>query len=229
MATTWDEIAVRLDWMLEEAGNPDPTSKKAEFPVVGRITAWNWAQDIFSTHTAAQKVVNLLVTGRSAEAPADLVDLSMIHDVTNGVFYSRAEFHYGGVRLTTSQSNSYWKWGNTLYFEKTLKPSDNLVLYYWAKWPRITYTVNDDSKIVITQPEISIPEWAELPLVHLTCATLMVPKAIQEAINADYKIRIDLPVGEPRAMQAREHLWWYHELMGKHAPQSRLGPITTVP
>ncbi len=223
MATSWDAIATKLDWLLEEKANYDTSSVKVEWPIVGRIAAWNWAQGIFAHHTALEKEQDLVVEGRVAALPADCLDVSMLYDSAKGKFYSKADFHFGGTRLATSEAYEFWVWGGKLHLERTLNSKESLKIYYWARWPAVEYQIDDTLTLSVTQPEILIPEWAELPVAHLTCATLLAPKAIASAISAEFKIRIDLPVGEPRAYQAREHLWWYNELLGKVPAQNRLG------
>jgi hypothetical protein len=116
-------------------------------------------------------------------------------------------------------------WGNSLHFEAAI--TSKLELYYYGYWPDVVWRVGDNEQVELVQEQVFIPKWAELPLAHLTAATLLQPGAIESARNRENTTRMDSgkPTDNARALQAREHLWWYHELLGQHPAQARIGGV----
>jgi hypothetical protein len=92
---------------------------------------------------------------------------------------------------------------------------------YFARWPDVTWQFDVDDTVEYLSNEVLVPKWSELPLLHLTTATILQPGAIQAAMSNEFRIRIDsgTPLDNPRAQQAKEHVWWYNTLINFHVPQ----------
>lgn len=121
----------------------------------------------------------------------------------------------GGYRSDSDELRQYWVWGNTLYLEAE-KDADDLTLYYTAYWPDVEYeTVGGVATVTVNG--IWVPKWAELPLLHLTAATCLVPGSIEAARQRNFNMTgsdIGNPIQNARAQQAREHLLWWTSLLG---------------
>ena len=217
MATTWTLLDAKLSLFLGDAGS-------ASYPQALRIACLNWAQRILATHTAQEKSASLVLAtgGLSAPLPADYFEIGSIYDSVDKEFLSPVTLQSGRAD-DTAGSACYWIWGDTL---NLISAKTALTAYYYAYWPEIV-AVTDPPQVPLPANVISIPVWAELPLVHLTAAGLLQPSAIRAAVINSGKIMIDNgnPLQNSFAQQAREHLWWYNELVGRYPPQSRLGGI----
>jgi hypothetical protein len=224
MTTTWDVLNNRLSYFLSDV--PRTAGGAAyKHPLLLRLEAWNWAQREFAQHTAREMVVsplNVEPDGRSALLPDDFFEIVQVYDADNAMIYAPRHFASGGYRSDNSEDFVFWVWGDVLHFEATV--TTKLALYYYAYWPEVTWRFKDDDQIEILQDQISVPKWAELPLLHLTAAGVLQPMAIESARNREYATKIDsgTPDDNARRTQAREQWWWYHELMGQHRPQDRV-------
>ena len=219
----WDEVNTALGYFLDDTG----ASLSHSVPL--RILAWNAAQDTFVNHTARERQVELTLKedGRSVVLPDDYFEAAMLYDSTNQKFYYPAKYQYGGYRDPEGDEYSVWTWGGNLYLGRQATEAETTQLYYFAYWPKVTYTIAD-AVVTITEGDILVPRWAQPALLHLTAAYVLQPMAVSSARNREYNIMIDSgrPTDNARSAQAREHLFWYNELLGLHAPQSRLGGIT---
>jgi len=157
--------------------------------------------------------------------PDDLLEVGQVYDPGGNLIYAPMKFQPGGYRSDSSDMPTFWVWGNKLHFETAI--TGEIDLYYFAYWPDVTYRLQDDEQVEIVNGDILIPAWAELPLLHLTAASILQPLAVESARNREYNTKIDAgtPDDNARRTQAREHLWWYRELLGQHTPQQRLGGV----
>lgn len=206
MATTWLTIQSQLDWLLEEP----VASGKLEWPLASRVDAWNMAQRSFTAHTSRESSVSLPVQASLCQLPTD--------------FFVLATLFSGQDELKTGRGLDYRLWDGRLCFSGSGIPSQVEMTYY-AYWPSVLYELDASGVASVTAGEIHVPAWAELPLIHFTISILMVPKAVQSAMNREYNIKIDSggPDDNARRTQAREHLWWYRELLKEHPVQARKG------
>jgi hypothetical protein len=223
MATTWDVLNDQLSYFLSDVPKAGGAAYKHPLPL--RLAAWNWAQRALVQHTARERIVsplNVEPDGRSASLPDDLFQVALVYDAANSQNYAPMNFAPGGYRSDSEDNPLYWVWGNVLHFETTV--ATELTLHYYAYWPEVTWRYKDEGQIELLQDQISVPRWAELPLLHLTAAGVLEPMAIESSRNREYATKIDsgTPDDNARRTQAREHWWWYHELLGQHAPQDRV-------
>ena len=222
MTTAWGILDQKLSYFLNDAARAGGESK---YKLPLRVGAWNWAQRELAQHTAREMVVSpvgLEPDGRSSVLPADFLQVAQVFDVDNSLVLAPAHFEPGGYRDNGSDNPSYWVWGDSLRFEASV--TSKLELYYYAYWPDVVY---DEEETRFLQEQVFVPRWAELPLLHLTAASVLQPYAIATARNRENATKLDsgTPEDNPTARQAREHLWWYHELLGQHTAQARLGGV----
>jgi len=225
MATTWDALDKQLDYFLAEEKR---TADKRQFNSRLRIHAWNWVQGVFSDHTARECLTTVTMEkgGREIALPSDFLQMSMLYDPSQEIFYSQAKFKYGGVRYDADEKYDYWEWGKVLHLGRTVGSAESLELYYYGSWPEVEFS-DDGSNITVIRGDVLVPDWAMLALMNLTAAVCLDPHAVTSAMNREYNIKIDsgTPTENSRSSQAREFYWWYSNLMSLHAPQDRLGGI----
>jgi hypothetical protein len=142
----------------------------------------------------------------------------MVYDAT--WTYIQRRFTPGSRRDDLENGSAYWLWAGTMHFDITVSA---LTLDYFASWPQLKYSQNEAGDVAVSG-SISVPDWARLPLIHLTAAYCLQPYAIRAAMTRNANISIDSgnPEHNSRRLQAREHLWWYDTLMAKHPPQVRV-------
>lgn len=225
--TTWAEIQTRLSYFLSDTYNEEnedtPWLHAPEF----RVIAWNWAQRVLAIAHTPRLQSTVLTTdadGRSAILPNDFLDVWRIYDEDEQMWLKRMPIPLeGATRYPDDELGQYWIWGGYLYLEKTLGLTDSqLTLYYMAYYPELEYELDtsEEEGLVVTQDQILIPPWAVLPCTHLATAQLLAPGSIEAARNRNYNLRIDsgTPSDNARALQAREHLFWWNTLVGMVSP-----------
>ncbi len=219
---TFDEINTTLCLFLDD--NPEGGETKYQFPLPLRIIGWNWAQGVFQTHTMREMTTRLSVAegGRSAVLPSDYLLMALVYDRNNERTYIRRTFAEGGFRNELGDNFAYWTWGGKLRFDRPV--TEQVDIEYYASWPKITYNLNNEGKVVYVQGDVLVPEWSHFALAHLTAAVVLQPPAITAAMSNEYKIKIDsgTPLDNPREQQARAHMWWYNDLIGNFQPQERV-------
>ena len=226
MATTWTRIDRKLDLFLDDALRlgADGEPKSRLFPVPLRVEAWNWAQGVLCYHTPRARTMTLVVEEGKREAvlPPDLFAVEGIYDSDREKWWRPTHFLPGDIRYTDEELPEYWRFGNRLYLEDTIKyASTDLALYYWAYWPDVEYELDDDDNIdYYTQEQVHTPRWAELALCHLTTATCMMPLELFASDINQYKIRVEAgtPLDNPRAQSANFHLLWWNTLIDLFPP-----------
>lgn len=217
--TKWTELNSRLDLFLG-----DTTDTYSE-PL--RIEAWNWAQDVFVSHTPRAMASTMVFDtgGREAILPDDFYMVRSIYDSGNERFWSPIEHGPGMIRLTNEDRLQYWTFGNRLFLEsiKSVAATD-LTLYYWAYYPKIEYSEDSSGVVTIEAGQVLTPRWAERALCHLTASGIMMPLEIEASNLNNYRIRIESgnPEHNPRAQSAEFHLRWYLELVGRF-PRADVG------
>jgi len=214
--TTWESIDGKLDLFLKDS---QVEGGEYNYPLAMRIAAWNWATRMFAFHTPRQQKVVLSIgsDGRSAILPPDSLGVQRIYNADTQRWMRRMPVQMDtDRRMEDAELGQWWVWGGTLYLEQTFKTtSADLTLYYYAYWPDVEYK-SVDGKEEVVENDIITPPWAEIALCHLTAAQCLVPGSIEAARLRQWNIRIDsgTPIQNSRAMQAREHLWWYNTLIG---------------
>ena len=150
----------------------------------------------------------------------DFVSIAGIYDADDLEWWMSASYPArGGWRTEDESLNLWWIWGETLYFEREVETTDDLTLYYWAYWPDLELeTVN--STVTEVVGDIIVPRWAELPCAHMCAAYCLQPGAMQAARLRQWGMQDDSgnPLHNSRALQAREHLQWWDELLGRVKP-----------
>jgi hypothetical protein len=218
----FDEINTTLRLFLDD--NPEGGEAKYQFPLPMRIVGWNWAQSVFQNHTMREMTARLSIgeDKRHALLPADYLIMALVYDRSNERTYARRMFSEGGARNESGDNFAYWTWGGKLRFDRPV--TEQIDIEYYAAWPKIIYTLNDQGKVTYVQGEVFVPEWAHLALAHLTAAAVLQPPAITAAMSNEYKIKIDsgTPLDNPREQQARAHAWWYNDLISRFPPQERV-------
>jgi hypothetical protein len=192
-----------------------------------RVDSWNWAQRFLAWHTPRERETEVTIGSdlRSGLLPDDFLGVYGILDRgTNAWMGKQPRPVGGGVHYEEDSQSNYWVWGSTLMFGQDFTAtSTDALLYYWAYWPEIEYELTDAvaETYTVVSDEIIVPPWAILPLCHLTAATLLQPGALEAARARQWNIMVDsgTPVHNVRAQQAREHLWWWNQLMGQVVPR----------
>jgi hypothetical protein len=224
---TWSTLNQKLSYFLDDrptAGND------YQFPLPLRVEAWNWAQGVFCAHTLRERstTLTMIADSRKASLPDDFEFVGMIYDANGELapdyrnIYTQRRFVDGGLRMDTLNYNwAYWIWDNEVNFDKPMSQTISVRMDYFARWPDVTYAIQYDGSVEMVQDQVHIPKWAELPLIHLSASTILQPGAVQAAMSNEFRIKIDAgtPLDNPRAQQAREHVWWYNTLIGFHTPQ----------
>jgi len=206
----WQGVNAKLNLFLDDTDG-------RQFAIPFRVDAWNWAQRAFCAHTPRAKSCTLQIDAgkRSALLPSDFFAIDSIYDRDSEVWWRSMRKRPGDVMYTDEDINEFWVWGDHVHLETSVEyTAYDLTMYYWAYYPEVEYKEEND-ELVYTQAEVWIPEWAELALVHLTTATLMMPGEVFSADINQFKIRVEsgTPVMNPRADSTKFHLWWYMTLL----------------
>jgi hypothetical protein len=213
----FDELNLKLSVFLDDAQD---SKGEYQFSLPLRCDGWNFAQECFAEHTLAEKTAQLSAEpdGYTVLLPADFKAVGMLYDSL--WTYTQRRFTPGAKRQTTENSRAYWLWAGLLHFDITVSA---LTLDYFATWPQLKYSQNEAGEVAVTGV-ILVPDWARLPLIHLTAAYCLQPYAIRAAMTRNANISIDSgnPEHNSRRLQAREHLWWYDALLAKQPPQVRV-------
>ena len=218
MTTTWSIINERLEYFLND------TAATPDYSLSERVDGWNYAQRLLAVqHTPRERkaVLTLGADGRSAALPEDFLSVAGLYDADNSVWWSPMDYprRDGTYRAEDDELRLYWTFGQMLYLESEIVAADDLRLYYWAYWPDLEVkTVNAVETEIVS--DILIPRWAEVPCQHLTAAYVLQGGAMQAADIRTWNMRIDsgTPVQNSRAEQAREHLWWWDNLLARVKP-----------
>lgn len=211
--TIWDDIDTTLSLFLDDTNAAEPIYVQAQ-----RIFSWNWSLRFLAQHTPREKqeVIVVNTDERSAILPADFLGIKAIYDSAAALWLRAMRIAQGSVRFDDGDTQQFWIWGNKLHFERDVDiGGTDLLLYYWAYWPEIV-EVND----VVEMGQVVIPSWAEMPLCHLTAANCLAPGAISAARIRNFNISVDSgrPTDNSRAVQAREHLFWWNQAIDMVAP-----------
>ncbi len=216
----WTDLNAQLGLFLF-----DPEGSRHPAPL--RALAWNTAQRFMAkTHTALEKTDEFSLTGDTPYSfvlPDDLIDIGAVYSLDLAQFLRPMRFVSGGSYQEGAEDTpSFWVWGRTLVCET--QQASSVRLYYYADWPEVVL----DGAGQCTEGNILAPSWSILPLMHLAAAIVLQPMAIDSARNREFNISFDSgrPTDNSRAQQAKEHLTWWEQLMGKVPPQTRYG-ITT--
>lgn len=217
--TTWELVNTRLDAFLKDV----EVEGEWNYPPAHRVAAWNWAQRMLCYHTPRTRSTTLVIDsdGRSAILPSDFLGMWRVYDAETERWLRRMPMQIeSGIRYQDAEMGQWWVWGGCLYLEMTKTVgSTDLTMYYYAYYPEIVIEELDGDTFHV-ESKILTPPWAELALCHLTAATLLVPGSLEAARLRQWNIRIDsgTPLQNSRAMQAREHLWWWKALLGVVKP-----------
>lgn len=212
--TTWAAVNRKLDIFLKD------DDVEPRYSTVLRIMSWNAAQRVFVSHTPLSKSMRLEIdTGnRTAILPPDFYAIESIYDSDRGIWWRPMRRRPGDVALPDDDLPEYWIWGGRIHLEANVPyDHDDLTMYYWAYYPDVTYVEGDDGSVDVQDDIITIPMWAEPALLHLTAAFVFQPDAIAAADINQWDIKIDsgTPLMNPRAQQAREHLFWYDTIVNR--------------
>jgi len=230
MTTTWTAVDQKLDVFLNDplAQNDDGTYRVQTYDRRLRINSWNWAQDIFVHHTPMQRRLTLTMRSGNREAilPEGWYAVEGIYDPDEGQWWMPMSRRPGYHQAEDETVLEYWVWDNRLYLQDSV--SRDLVLYYWAYWPALEYTVGDNIgrenapvyDIAMKAEQILVPRWAEIAMIHLTCASCLVPGAIEASDINQWKVWIDAgnPEHNPRLQQAWYHMQMYDNIMTRVPP-----------
>ncbi len=232
--TTWTQINQKLDLFMEDEPKKDADGglRPRMFPESLRIEGWNWAQRVLCAHTPVQRTVKLVIDKdhRTGILPEDFFAVEGIYDRQEQQWWWPMRRRPGDVRYEDDSLCEFWVWGGKLFLEDDVPyDSDRLTLHYWAYYPDIAYDVGAENLgtdqqpvygIELKQKQVHTPRWAEVALLNLVCAFCFTPASIQAADVNEWKISVDSgnPLQNPRAQQAREHLFWYHAILEKFVP-----------
>jgi len=186
----FDELNLKLSVFLDDAQD---SKGEYQFSLPLRCDGWNFAQEVFAEHTLAEKTVQLSAEadGRTVLLPPDFVAVGMVYDTT--WTYIQRRFTPGSRRDDLENGSAYWLWAGIMHFDLTVS---DLTLDYFASWPQLKYSQNEAGEVAVSG-SISVPDWARLPLIHLTAAYCLQPYAIRAAHDAQRQHQHRL--GQPRA------------------------------
>lgn len=217
VTTTWTAVNTKLDLFLDDA---EREGSDRLFPIALRVEAWNWAQRALCHHTPRQRSVTLVIDTdtRKAILPSDFYAMRGLYDKEREKWWRGIWLEEGDVQYTDDDLPEYRIWGGEMCLEDEISHGDtDYTLYYWAYWPDVEYDATDEQ---YEQEQIYVPRWAELPLVHLTTATCLMPMELFSADLNQYKIRVEAgnPLQNPRAQSADFHLAWWNRLLDLFPP-----------
>lgn len=218
----WDEVMKKLDTFLGDTLDPDSEDAELTYPETLRILGWNWAQRMLCNHTPLAKQAPLRIDtgGREGILPPDIYSLEGILDTANSRWWWPMHRAPGNIHYDDDVVLEFWQWGDRVFLESEVEYLANqLTVYYWAYYPEVTYEMVD-GELDVRQDDIIIPQWAEAALVHLTTAHCFQPGSVLAGNINQWDISVDsgTPMMNPRAAQAKEHLWWYHAILSKFPP-----------
>ncbi len=156
--TTWADLTAELTLLLDDAG----ASSYAEQL---RVSSFNRACETFATtHTAPFKSFtaqpSAMDAGSSVSLPADCIQVG---GVKRNSAWLRPNLLIPGEDEDT---NGYVMVGNAVYFPDA--DLNDVTVWYYALYPPIA----NGASIV------SLPKWAEWPVLNLTIAYLLTPSAV---------------------------------------------------
>ena len=204
--------------VLDGDGNP----RDRNFPLDLRVYGWNWAQDLLVKHTPLQKIETVTIDtgGREVVLPDDFYAVELMSDSYEERWWTVMKKAPGLLKFPDEETLEYWLWGNRMFLESEKDvTSTDLTLYYWAYYPEVEFSVSNDV-YTWTQEQILVPRWAESALCHLATAFCFQLSSIEAADINNWRIRVDSgnPLMNPRAQQAREHLFWWNAIMDSFPP-----------
>lgn len=219
--TTWAEVMQKLDWFLGDGIEEEENDADRTFPEILRIESWNWAQRLFCTHTSLPRQTPLRIEegGREALLPPDFYHIEGLYDAGNGRWWWPMRRRPGDIREEDDDVLEFWIMGDRMFLESKETYHDNdLTLHYWAYYPDVKYVQKEDLTPDVRDDNILTPLWAELALIHLTSANCHQPGSITASDINQWDIKIDsgTPMMNPRAEQAKIHLWWYDTIVNRH-------------
>lgn len=204
---TWEDLLSELRTVigaLPTTENPAP-----KFTDELLQLAFNRAQDHFAIrHTAKVKRVTFTATvdgdGGYVTRPADLIQLSMIADTANAVYYKPVRPGW------EEEDPGFFEEADRFYFPSSA-PSG--VLSYYALWP----------KMVTTASVSEFPQWAEWSIMNLAIAFALSPNMVSHAGLSRFKSNRDAgdPIDNPQRNQAQYHLALYEAEVNSVRPQDR--------
>lgn len=217
---TWADVMRRLDWFLGDALDADEVDSDRTFPEILRIESWNWAQKIFCVHTpmARQTPLRIEEGGREALLPPDFYEVEGLYDAENSRWWWPMRRRPGDIRVDDDDVYEFWIRGTRMFLESEVDYlANDLTLHYWAYYPDVEYVQLDDLTPDVRKDSILTPQWAELALFNLTAASCWTPGAILAANINQWDIKLDsgTPMMNPRAAQAKLHLWWYDTIINR--------------
>lgn len=228
MTTEFSDLQEELDYFLgdEARENAAGEIRDRTYPLPLRVYAWNWSQDLLCQHTPRQRSMTLEIdTGEyKALLPDDFIDVHGVYDEEDEVWWLQMQVEPGQRRYVDEETREYWFWGGEMRLQKDISyDDDRLTMYYWAYYPKVEFertTEDSDENLRYIQPYIYTPRWAEGAMLHLVAAYCLQPQAIEAADINEYKIEIEAgtPLHNPRAQQAREHLWWWNTILDRVNP-----------
>ena len=226
MAVTWTKVNSKLDQFLDDAPRYNAAGDLITplFVEVLRIESWNWAQRILVHHTPRARTMSLVLeeSEREAVLPDDFFALQGLYDADNERWWRPVDWEPGDVRYADDDSERYWIFAGRLYLEKDVDvDSTDFTLYYWAYYPDVEYTVDDDGNVdAYKQDRIYTPRWVEPAMGHLTTVHCMMPKEVFASDINQYKIRVDSgnPMHNPRQQSALHHLDMWNRLISLFPP-----------
>ncbi|MHC4542923.1 MAG: hypothetical protein ACYSYL_00150 [Planctomycetota bacterium] len=155
---------------------------------------------------------------RSIILPDDFYAIEGLYDGEEERWWWPMRRRPGDKRFMDDEALEFWLWGNKMYLEANVTyDTDRLTVLYWAYWPDVEYVENASGQVTVTQEHTYTPKWAELPLIHLTCSSCMVPMEIESSDLRNWGIRVETgdPLDNPRMQSAKWHLDMYERLLEK--------------
>jgi len=226
---TWAEVMQKLDWFLGDAIEGDEVDSDRTFPEILRILSWNWAQNLFCAHTPMSRQTPLRIEegGREALLPPDFYSVEGLYDADNSRWWWPMRRRPGDIREVDDDVYEFWIRGKRMFLESEVSYHNNdLTLHYWAYYPSVEYVevtvtpTEGDPYIIpdVRNDSIITPLWAESALCHLTAAYCWTPGSVQAADINQWDIKLDsgTPLMNPRAEQAKLHLWWYDTIINRY-------------
>lgn len=155
--------------------------------------------------------------GRSILLPQNFIRPMGLYDSDDDRWWWRYNPTQGDIMFNDGDTSEFWLWGDRIYLmDKRSYSDDDLTLYYYGYYPDITIQEDGDG-YTFPEEDVLTPDWAEVALLHLGTAFCWQPAAIEAAELNEYKLAVEAgtPVHNPRSLQAREHLYWYDQIVNR--------------
>jgi hypothetical protein len=205
----WTQIDAELTLLLDDTTTAE--GQQLTYSVAARLEAFNRAQDYFAlTHTAPLKIYALAIANHRGTLPSDLVQVAAIK--SDDTLLSPSILVPG----ESAPADGYLQLDATAlhFFDSSL---ESVELWYYGSYASMVEPVE------ASDPECSLPRWAQWPVVNLALAYITFPQQVSQATFRQFQSRREAgdPTDNPMRNQANWFMDVYLNALQGHKPQDR--------